>query len=460
MFRGTIPESVQRIMAEHVCNWDCSDIYVGCSGNFTVERVLASVGSFELHSNDVTLHSSALGWLFSGETYNLTLAEQYKDVFGWISPFLDTSLNKTASVLLAEGFMNSLSSGGTVKDNLYYSRLVGAYQAQWETMHAKTAEKLEGSSFSIKSYYCGDVVDYLETCGDNAGVVTYPPFFAGDYEDQFKKLSYLFDWDKPTYPILDESRKALFFERLVGRKHWFFGTYQPIDSLQDKHIGIAQTSNRGLTIYLYSSQGPVRVVQPFQKTAEVKCDRLMPGQQIGKSLTLGVLEYDQFQALRSEYMNPFIRPGQASMAMGVLVDGFLVGAFAFSTAPNPGQSALPSAMYLLSDFSVEPTDYPRLSKLVLYAALSRESKLIAERVSGRRIRNLYTTAFSNNPSSMKYRGLFKLHSRKETDGHGTDLHTNQRYQLNYISEMGQWSLEEGMSIWVKKHGERIATNED
>ena len=172
----------------------------------------------------------------------------------------------------------------------------------------------------------------------------------------------------------------------------------------------------------------------------------------------------QFQTLRSEYMNPFIRPGSASLAIGVMVDGLLAGVFAFSTAPSPGAMADPSRIYMLSDFPVAPTDYPRLSKLVLYAALSRESQLLAERAARRRIRHVYTTAFSNRPASMKYRGLFSLHNRVENPtaraawGQHIDAehdpYYSQKYELNYIAPIGAWDLAGGLALWVRKHGMR------
>jgi hypothetical protein len=115
---------------------------------------------------------------------------------------------------------------------------------------------------------------------------------------------------------------------------------------------------------------------------------------------------------------------------------------------------------LLSDFPVTPTEYQKLAKLVLIAALSKESKLLAERITGKRTRALTTTAFSKNPVSMKYRGLFQLIKRKENkiDLDGLDLATAyslQPYELNYGARMGDWSLQEGLDIWKKKHGQKL-----
>ena len=35
-------------------------LYVGCSGNFTIERIIADMGVKEIHSNYISLYSCAL----------------------------------------------------------------------------------------------------------------------------------------------------------------------------------------------------------------------------------------------------------------------------------------------------------------------------------------------------------------------------------------------------------------
>ena len=55
---------------------------------------------------------------------------------------------------------------------------------------------------------------------------------------------------------------------------------------------------------------------------------------------------------------------------------------------------------------------------------------------------LITTAFSENPVSMKYRGVFKLYSRKEK---------KKLYSLNYFAKLGEKTLQDQFNTWVKKH---------
>jgi hypothetical protein len=68
--------------------------------------------------------------------------------------------------------------------------------------------------------------------------------------------------------------------------------------------------------------------------------------------------------------------------------------------------------------------------------LSSEVRDILEQKMAQNVRSIGTTAFTDRPVSMKYRGVFDLHSRKEG-------------RLNYLGEAGKWSLEEALTWWRK-----------
>lgn len=458
MFRGCIPQDMRNILHQMVGAWLVQDIYVGCSGNFTVERTLASLERFRLHGNDVTVYSCAIGAYLSGQPFHMALRDGQRETFGWLEPYLGTTLDTAATVMLATRLAEGLRSDGSPKHNAYYNRLLPALRTQWPQLHVETVTKLAALPVRLASYHAGDVVPWARSLPPGVGFVSYPPFFSGDYEAMFSKLDLLFEWDKPVYEDIGDGHIQEFLAAVTDRPFWAFGSHQLWPEYQSCLRGVTQTSNRGVPIFIYASVGPRRVVLPQQDIEPVLVPRLLPGCTVGDSLRLAHLNQGQFQALRSQYMNPGIKPGQASEAVAVLVDGYLVGVFAFSASPHPG--AQPGQIYLLSDFPVAPSDYPRLSKLVLYAALSRESQLLAERISRHRVRGVLTTAFSDKPVSMKYRGLFALHSRKENSHWQTTSSTDpaayyqQRYQLNYLAPAGQWTLAEGLVMWKDKHGRR------
>lgn len=141
--------------------------------------------------------------------------------------------------------------------------------------------------------------------------------------------------------------------------------------------------------------------------------------------------------------------GNGNLAVAVKDgSGRILGVFAM--APS---SYTPDEAYLLSDFAVVPTDYPRLSKLVVLAATSSEAQLMCQRTFSRRIRAVSTTAFSNNPVSMKYRGLLRLTKRGPSNEDGW------KFQLQYQGAMGEHSLAQALEKWAKRWGARTTQTE-
>lgn len=449
MFRGSLPSDVQAILCSAAATWGERDIYVGCSGNFTVERALASRGNYTLHGNDVTIYSSVAGAFLAGDPFRLEIKDAR---FEWLAPYIATGEGKAATIFLASRLVDGMTSTGEVKNNAYYDRITKAYKAQFPSLHEKTCKKIMDLKMRLKSYYSGDVMEFIDMVPQDAAFVVYPPFYAGDYTNMFKKLNLIFDWDAPAFGELDDSALVTLYKKVTSKSRWLFGTDTPQEEYTDFLIGLARTTNRGVPMYIYSNAGDKKIVQPAQKTEQVINARLGMGMRIGSRLSIAKLNYTQFQALRSQYMNAFIRPGQASDAYAAMVDGYMIGVFAISTSPNPAQAYFPDHVYLLSDFPVAPTNYSKLSKLVLYAALSKEAIQLYERTARKRIRYVYTTAFTDKFESMKYRGLFKLHNRTEAGPSNADPY-QKKYKINYEAEAGRWTLAEGMALWMSKHGE-------
>jgi hypothetical protein len=260
----------------------------------------------------------------------------------------------------------------------------------------------------------------------------------------WKKLGDLFDWDEPAYTVLDEAAIDTLFQQVTNRPHWIISANRQLEDYQEYLRGSTQTSARGVTMYVYASAGKSRITKPVQKVEPVKTPHLKPGEELGERLGLVPMTQGQFNALRAAYMHIPMAPAGVQQAVAVTVDGVIIGAYGLTT-PNAfaGFNVTEPYLYMMSDFAVSPTDYPRLSKLVLYAVLSTEARMLMQRFSNRRVRSLVTTAFSQKPVSMKYRGLFTLLNRKETDD---------GYALNYAADVGKWTLSEGYALWRKKHG--------
>lgn len=456
MFHGSLPGNVQQILGSIVQDWKTDDIYVGCSGNYTIERMLKGCTSARLHSNDVTVYSCLLGRYLSGQPLDVRVREDYDGPMRFVEKYMTDDAGTIAVMLL----LSKMSLYLTSRSNPYYEKMIRAYARQFPELHAATKAKMEKVEPFISSLYEGDVCRLVDEVPPDAGFICYPPFFSGDYEKMFKAIETVFDWTPPEYDMIDKDKIHAMFEKLSRRKYFMFGTNDYLPEFRHCLAGMSQTTNRGVPLYIYSSSDRSRIIMPRQLVKSPPFHRLGPDEDMGDSMEIVQLKSEYFHALRSQYMNVHISPGSETASFGVLVDRKLVGVYAFSAAPtlaNWDKYIDTPTMYLLSDFPVAPSKYKRLSKLVLYAALSRESKIMAERLANKRIRSLTTTAFAKNPVSMKYRGLFRLLNKAKlegTDESETDMskiYYNNGYRLNYGAAMGGWSLQEGLELWKKKH---------
>lgn len=439
---------MRSIVAETAVGWGTKQFYVGCSGNFTIERILRSViPSAKIHSNDVSIYSCVLGWYLSGQPVLLSVKDDMEPEWGWLNEFVKDPADAVATVFLCTRMLEGLS-----RQTPFHERQRRGYKSQWPNLHSTTAAKVRKLTATVNSFYAGDVMTFLSEAPETCGFLSFPPFYAGGYETMFKGLTQVFDWDEPEYKLFGEGSVDRFRELAVSKEHWLFATNFEQRGLSDRFIGYVKSTPRNVPFFVYASSGQSRVVQPRQKIEPILRPKLSIGDEIGDVLSIERITQAQLNGMRSRYLDSRIPPAAASRSFAVLVGGVVIGAFALSrqdTIMPIGRGAIPTpAIYLLSDFPVEPTDYQRLSKLIVIAAASSETRVEAEKIANGRIRSIATTAFTDNPVSMKYRGVLKLISRKQRDEDET------RYMLNYGAEMGQWTLQEGLVLWKSKHGIR------
>ncbi|MFF0206418.1 putative antirestriction adenine methyltransferase [Streptomyces althioticus] len=450
MFHGSIPAPLRSIIYEHAGTWPGEDIYVGCSGNFTIERVLhARFGDQRrIHGNDIQAYSCALGWYLAGEPLDYTLREEYEESLGWLKPYLEDRTDLLATLMLGTRFLQYVGREGA-----YYERMMEATRDQWERMHDKTATKLRNLETRLGSFFAGDVRDYLDhEVPESAPVVMFPPFYSSDYQAQFAPIDAAFHWPEPSFDELTEDGKERIIEQVQDRPNWVLGLHIERPELRDKLAGVVQTANRGLPIYVYAASGPRRIVRPRQPVEPIPMPKISADEELGDRMTIHVLTGGQFAAIRSQFMSKTIKPGSPLIACGVAVDGKLIGAFAYLPPKFD-----PNTAYLMSDFPVSWTRYRRLAKLIVMAASTKEAQLLVQRSLSKRIDSWATTAFTDRPNSAKYgRGIPGVKLQKRTEATpkdpGDGIH---RYQLQYGGPLGAYDLNEALTLWKTKHGKDL-----
>ncbi|MEU7642557.1 hypothetical protein AB0C11_42290 [Streptomyces sp. NPDC039016] len=434
---------MRAIVREAAGSWPRGPVYVPCCGNFTIERSLAGMG-FALHSSDVSIYTTAIGRWLTGQLAGIRLREESVGQLGWLADSLDDGIGTVATLMLGTRFLASVG-----REGLWHERVVRSYRDQWKAKHAETVERLSRADVALASYEVEDVRTWLQRVPRGAPVCSFPPFYGSGYEKLYEPLNAHFTWDAPEYEPLSDADVVDVLGAITDRPYWLTASNHDVPELHQYLRGVIKATPRAAPFYVYASEAPTRIVAPRQPIEPVKAPRLRRGEELAGPLSLALLKSGQFNALRSRYLNPRIAPGAANLAVA-LKDGTgrILGVFAMSPS-----SYTPDEAYLLSDFAVAPTDYPRLSKLIVLAATSSEAQLLCQRAFSRRIRAVSTTAFSNNAVSMKYRGLLRLTKRGPSNEDGW------KFQLQYQGPMGEHTLAQALETWAKRWGARATTTQ-
>jgi hypothetical protein len=447
-----IPGATKSVLVQEVKKWGPGAVTVTASGLFPVERALAAATPLKVYGSDLDLIPCCIGDYYSGGKVEVGVSPAYAEELDWLAPFMETPVARLATVMLFKDLALSWLKRGA---NPFYARIADAYRKQFPALHGKQVIRLEGTEFKLAGFSRASVMDAIHAAPTEHGLILIPPQPLG----LDRNVQDLFGWDVDPQPW----KKPQLIEAVDAMRaktdRWALITFgEEIAGLEECLVGRAQTTNRGAVSWVYAGrhENAPRLVTPHQEIIPYLVPRLAPTDEITPESTIAIrpITGGEFQALRSQYLNRNIKPAAASSGYVVLVDGKVAGSFAFAEGDSQVQGAfrgkipLP-AVYQLSDFPVEPTQYKRLAKLIVLAAASLESRTLARQQFQKKISGVVTTAFCKKPVSMKYRGVLELISRKE-EGDKSDVN-GRPYKLNYGLEMGKWTLKEALRIWCEKH---------
>ena len=431
MFIGAVNNLVRSVLWGLSAEWTGRRVVVACSGNFTVERIMAKRGISEIHGNDVSLYSCALGAYLSGRPFRIAIKD---GAYAFLGEYLASTEDAAATLMLCSEWFKFADRPG-----MFYERMDRQYRNDFKQKHAATVERIRRGTEGVKltTFTPADCVDFLKDAPRDAVAISFPPTYRGGYERLYKKLDAVFGWDAPGYTLFDPERFDEFEQTLREFDTWVTLTDEPRESLMRHRIGIVQTGLRSRPVHMYASAGRTTVAFPHQKVMQNPYP--IARGHLARPVTIAPIAQGVMNQLRSLYLSPKIVPAAAQCNFAVLADGKLVGAFGFSKSTYLGQWC---DAYMMTDFAIRPNPHKRLSKLILAAAMSIEACVSLEQAFGMRIRTIGTTAFTDKPVSMKYRGMFELAGRKEG-------------KLNYTAGAGKWTLEEGMTWWMEKHANAL-----
>ena len=436
-FRGAMPRPMVALCVEAAKSMP-TEVQVGCSGNFGIDRALFKAGK-SVSGNDVTIYSCAIGrWLAGEETGIRPRAESE-----WLLPYCGEPIKDVATVMLVADYMQGSAH------NRYYDRVRGEFARQLPDLHKRTVANLQDAKFALRAFHAGDVLD-LE-CDT---FVSFPPYFAGDYEAMWKTLDRHFEWDPPDYALFDDDSKRRLIEQCLDRRHWILGFNEGFqdDRLDEFLVGRIRSSFLTVPVKAYSNIPVARISHKVRKYEYTKTPLATPELLFdAKTLTADEFPVLAFDAQRSKQLAWWITASYPVVSIRLCLDGHHFGFMGFQFHMDGSKKNMPLGVpvdraYMLSDFPISGI-HPRLSELVVMAATSNEVREILEQSAGRRVGGVLTTAFSDRPVSMKYRGHFDLITRLEAG----DINPK-KWKLQYWSPFRGRTLAESLAEWRRKHG--------
>lgn len=427
-FIGSINAETRKWLGNNGKVLDGRLIYVGCSGNFTVEQILTLYApKAKLQSNDISIYSGVLGAFLTNQPFRLQVQE---DNFLWLEPFLTDPLWKAAALLV---LLEALKYEKA--DNLFKMRHWQHYLGHFEEYHRATREKLldRQKKTRIEAYTSQDIFDLLEEMPPEAVIIAFLPTYAGGYEKMFRRLEEIFDWDHPTYQMIDEERKRRILLKMTERDFLY------LDDREWKGLPMVATVRKARMkpVYVYSNLDALQlgVMRQQRHTDFVPIPRLSDGDEITAKSKLTIIPTTNrvVNYFRDVYLSKEVGvPSDGIAPFIAAVDGKAFGFIIYSRMQGRGD------LYLLTDFVVDCIRYQRLAKLLVLVTQTQELRRLLEEKLLQEVPYCSTMVFTDKPILMKYRGIYKLARREEG-------------KLVYQTQMGILKLKKVIPLWLKRY---------
>jgi hypothetical protein len=419
LFYGAIPtdtiEQITRVIA--FAEW--GDVYVGCSGSFRFDcAVHEKFPTVRVHSNDMSLLSCSIGALAAGEPFPLSFHGRLAFLEDHLTdaPFI----RRVAAVQIAQIMVRFRGKNPFAQStwNYYLERLPEMLDRQ-VTRIETFVDRL-----GITSFHAGDFRDQAARAKESGGgVVAFPPTFKGDFESHYRFVDQNVEWPRPSYGLWDPATMEDWIDSLNERGIRYCVL---VERKLDRHTPVTVFRGKIRPVFTYASaagssvkRGAPRAAEPF-RYVPVDPAKLTRNSRI----EIVAANNNQMNFLKDVYLKKEIHDIGGMASYLVLLDGMLAGGFIYVRSKY-GQ---PGLLYVMCDFSLAPKS--RLSKLII---MIQTSRTIIRRMEVRmltRIDRVATTAYSDKPISMKYRGLYELNKRIPA----TDLTSQALYYVSAVRE--------------------------
>lgn len=428
MFRGVVPSKIRNWIWENSGFFSGQDVYIGCSGNFTIETVLGQTENppASVISSDVSLYSDILAAYYLDKPFEIKINKEWQ----WLNNYADGVEQSAAAVVV----LQEMSLYMTQKTR-YHRRMWKYIKDNFDMLHARVIEKIQRRKQAVRidQYHSLDIQKFIEIIPEDGIFLSFMPYFAGDYTKMFKIYDDVFKWEKTEFDELTNERKDELLQNLAKSGK----PYVHIDCEERDYMDkvVIDGGGRKTEIFLYSN---IQNVSPcVYRSSSVQLWQKPPypllsmGTVLKKpyKLVISELKAEHFSWVRDQFLNKSIIPSNPTWGYGVFINDILIGLLGWNRGKD-GES-----YYLLNDTPLQSKVYLRLSKLMCAVAKTKAMGAILRQRTGKFWNSFNTTARTEKPVSMKYRGVFDLLGKNKKDK-----------TLNYGSEFN-WTREKALKKW-------------
>lgn len=436
-FLGSTPSKLIESIIRVARPQDWSACYVACSGMFRIEAGLAArAPGLPIHSNDVSLLSSAIGFAATGQA----LPFRFKGDLGFVEDFGFTlPSDRIAALLIALNF-SSYVKGKTNRFKQGHVAHLREHFPEYVTSTRPAVERLIATP--IASYTGGDLRDHINAAiAAGAGVISYPPTFSGGYEKLFAFLNENTEWEAPAYRLFDPEKDVPGLVEKLSRSGlpFFLCCDQLLPGIEPATL-LEQKGARPIYGYTHRHGSSYRGPRSGGKAFRYKPVDLAKVHKRTKLRAVPVPEA-MVSFLRETYLKRGIAFGTGDFGTLIYLDDMLAGAVSYKRSMRG-----PNDLYVLTDLAT--TREGRIAKMIARAATCRAVFRPFELRMVRRYKTLLTTAFSEFPEAMKYRGSWEIVKRDEVNARSG------RYAINYASEVRSDTLDDVFRWWWDRDGKK------
>jgi len=436
-FIGSVPPEARIVIKEILDKIHPSiPIYIGCSGNFVIDRICSSMGR-TTYSNDVALYSKAIADIAMGVETELEVTEhKYRTIFG---EWEESKYKKLAMIMYIAKISEFEDCGNDFKAMQYHNMIENNKE-----FYLNTKEKLErqkSCEFNIDGFFFGDFREHLSGLKEKGVGMLFAPTYTGGYEKMYKRVEEVFNYERASYQMFDTKECGTIYEDMLKASPMVIHTDQDLVNLQKYLVARTILGNGKKDILTYSS------VESFDKHMFLDSRKYTPIKRTYEIMPED-FEFTEKTQIRMIECKTSVVNHYKHVYMGAKVDyseGGDFGILFFADGLLFGLASISKFLgckskrdiFLQSDFCVP--HYTKLSKLTIMLLLSLDVQDLILDKFAYMYEGLQTSVYTDKAVSMKYRGVFTLEEK--------DTRAN---KLTYRGSFKNLSVKSLYREWLQK----------